>query len=104
MLPVLITLAVFFQGNARADTRHFVWSYESTTAPRGSMEYEQWVTWKTNKPSDDLYERLDFRQEFEFLLWEASGAVRQQPGGCAELCDRDYWTFRMRQIDPYTRV
>ena len=65
---VLTTLGAFHAEQASADTRHFVWSYESTTAPRGSVEYEQWVTWKTNKPDDELYDRLDFRQELEFGL------------------------------------
>jgi Family of unknown function (DUF6662) len=53
---------------AQADSRRFAWSYETTTAPKGSGEYEQWVTWKTDKDSDSDYNRLEFRQEFEYGL------------------------------------
>ncbi len=53
---------------ARADARRFAWSYESTTAPKGTREFEQWVTWSTTKPSDPLYDRVEFRHELEFGL------------------------------------
>jgi hypothetical protein len=53
---------------ARADTRRFAWNYESTTAPKGTREYEQWVTWRTDKSTDPLYDRVEFRHELEFGL------------------------------------
>lgn len=53
---------------ASADSRRFAWSYESTTSPAGLGEYEQWVTWKTDKDTDAEYDRLEFRQEFEYGL------------------------------------
>lgn len=55
-------------GAARADSRRFAWNYESTAAPKGTREYEQWVTWRTDKASDPLYDRLEFRHELEFGL------------------------------------
>jgi hypothetical protein len=32
---------------------------------RGEHEYEQWITWTTDKESEDEYRQLEFRQEFE---------------------------------------
>ena len=49
-----------------ASERRFTYVYESTTQPKGTVEYEQWVTWKTDKDSDPKYDRFDFRHEIEF--------------------------------------
>jgi len=51
-----------------AGSRRFTYSYETTTMPKGAMELETWVTWKTNKASDPDFERFDFRHEFEYGL------------------------------------
>lgn len=51
---------------ADADNRKFTFVYEATTMPVGEAEYEQWVTWKTDKESDPDFDRLDFRHELEF--------------------------------------
>ncbi|MHC5027228.1 MAG: DUF6662 family protein [Planctomycetota bacterium] len=53
---------------ADANERRFTYSYESTTHPVGAVEYEQWVTWKTNKDGDASFHRFDFRHELEFGL------------------------------------
>ncbi|HPE04673.1 MAG TPA: hypothetical protein PK101_08685 [Thauera sp.] len=72
LLPVLAmvatAIAVAIPSGARADARRFAWNYESTTAPAGTREFEQWVTWKTDRASDPLYDRLEFRHELEFGL------------------------------------
>ncbi len=52
--------------NARAGGRRFTYSYEVLTMPKGMWEYEQWVTWKTNKESTPGYDRFDFRHEIEW--------------------------------------
>ncbi len=49
---------------ARADERAFAYNYEVTTMPKGSLEYEQWVTWKNYDDRD----RFEFRHEFEYGL------------------------------------
>ena len=67
----LLTLVLSTLGpatEARADARRFAWVYESGTALKGTGEYEQWVTWKTDKDSDGSYDRLEFRQELEWGL------------------------------------
>ena len=51
---------------AVADERAFVYSYEASTMPKGAVEYEQWVTWKTRKDVDKDFDRIDFRHEIEF--------------------------------------
>lgn len=52
--------------SASADARVFMFTYEATTMPAGGLEYEQWVTWKTDKPEDHSFDRLDFRHEIEY--------------------------------------
>ena len=51
-----------------ADERRFTFVYEATTLPVGQLEYEQWVTWKTDKDVDGEFDRIDFRHELEFGL------------------------------------
>ncbi len=67
-LALLTALAVLHGDEARADARRFAYVYETTTMPQGMAEYEQWITWKTDKDGDDRYERLEFRQEIEYGL------------------------------------
>ncbi len=42
------------------------WLYQPQTMPKGAVEYEQWVTWKTNKKSDSRFEEFRFRHEIEW--------------------------------------
>ncbi|MDB6153640.1 MAG: hypothetical protein JWL90_2093 [Chthoniobacteraceae bacterium] len=49
---------------AFATERKFAYSYEVTTAPKGSIEMENWVTWKRNK--DAKLDEFSFRHELEF--------------------------------------
>jgi hypothetical protein len=51
---------------ALAGERRFTFVYEATTLPAGSAEYEQWITWKTDKDVDPDFDRIDFRHELEF--------------------------------------
>jgi hypothetical protein len=55
-------------GPASATARRFGYTNLSTTAPKGSLELETFVTWKhRNDPGKDL-ERFDFRYELEYGL------------------------------------
>lgn len=67
---LLATLAGlgFIVGAARADERRFTFVYEATTIPAGALEYEQWVTWATDKDSDPHFDRFDIRHEIEIGL------------------------------------
>lgn len=47
---------------AHATDRRFTYSYETTTAPKGSFEYEQWFTWQQG----DDFDKYQFRHELEF--------------------------------------
>ena len=67
-VAAVILLVGSWTKDARADSRRFAWSYESTGSPAGLSEYEQWATWKTDKSGDERFERLEFRQEFEHGL------------------------------------
>ncbi len=69
MLVAAAVLApIAAEPSAVADERRFTFVYEATTMPRGSVEYEQWVTWKTDKDIDADFDRIDFRHELEFGL------------------------------------
>ncbi len=76
MKPTLLTkfqslglacAAVFLLGtSANAGERKFSYSYEAQRYVPGSVELENWVTWKT----DDGFDRFDFRHELEFGITE----------------------------------
>ena len=55
-------------GHVEAGERRFTFVYEATTLAVGEIEYEQWVTWKTDKDVDEGFDRIDFRHELEFGL------------------------------------
>ncbi len=52
------------QGGARL----FTGVYEAQTSPKGTLEFEQWVTWKTHKPADSGVDTFDFRHELEYSV------------------------------------
>jgi hypothetical protein len=70
-LPLLLLSAVSVAlawpaHHARAAERSFTYVYEAMTHPVGEIEYEQWVTWKTDKDVDPRFDRFEFRHELEF--------------------------------------
>lgn len=72
-LPILtpiLSLAALFAGTSdtQAGDRRFTYSYEATTAAKGTIEYEQWVTWKARRGSAGDKDQFDFRHELEFGL------------------------------------
>ena len=48
--------------------RAFTGVYEATTSPKGTLEYEQWVTWKTHKQENTDYQSFDLRHELEYSI------------------------------------
>ena len=64
---VVIAVATIVS-SAHASERRFTFVYEATTQPKGTLEFEQWVTWKTEKESDRNFGRFDFRHELELGL------------------------------------
>ncbi len=66
---ILATAATAFLTlpTAEAGQRRFVYNYETLTAPKGSIELEQWVTWRhRDVPGGDDRDRYEFRHEIEF--------------------------------------
>ena len=54
---------------ASADERRFTYVYEPETLPAGAMEFENWVTLRTQRTKDvgqENYNRWDLRQELEY--------------------------------------
>lgn len=65
-LTSAIGALLVISSSASAGSRHFTYTYETTTMAKGAMELESWVTWKTDKQADPDFERFDIRHEFEF--------------------------------------
>ncbi|MHC4995724.1 MAG: hypothetical protein ACYTGQ_11790, partial [Planctomycetota bacterium] len=67
LCAALFTL-IAFAPNASAGARRMAFLNDVHTQPVGKVEYEQWVTWKTDKDTDASFNRWEFRHEFEFGL------------------------------------
>jgi hypothetical protein len=63
---VCLAVLLLAAGVARGGERRFTFVYEVDTNPPGTVEYEQWVTWKSHKGEDPEFDRIDFRHEIEF--------------------------------------
>jgi hypothetical protein len=63
VLPALLAVA---PSVARANDRHFTYTYESAVLPPGAKELELWVTPRLGR--DTFYSRFDNRLEFEVGL------------------------------------
>lgn len=61
----IATLVASFT-EAHAGNRRFTYTYEATTSPKGTVEYEQWVTWKARRSNAGDKDQFDFREELEF--------------------------------------
>jgi hypothetical protein len=59
LLPLILAMMCAFGG-----VRHFDFLYEAPTSAPGSVEMENWITWK--RGSDPRFDQVDFRHEFEF--------------------------------------
>ncbi|MEA3186411.1 MAG: hypothetical protein QOD99_241 [Chthoniobacter sp.] len=54
--------------SALSTERHFTYTYEVTTTPKGALEVENWVTWTAPKRHSSGAGEFDFRHEFEYGL------------------------------------
>lgn len=63
----LFALAALFVPTGKAGERRFVYSYETNSYVPGSIELENWMTWKDR--DNGLY-RYEFRHEIEFGVTE----------------------------------
>ena len=66
ILVVSVTIQMILPSVAVATSRKNPWVYAPRTMLAGDAEYEQWVTWKTDKQSDSDYEEFRIRHEFEW--------------------------------------
>ena len=66
IVPLAAATLAFAALPASAGQRKFVFSYETTTAPKGAIEVENWVTWKQTRNAEGRVDRFDFRHELEF--------------------------------------
>src|ERR1043165_9612126 len=66
----ILTGGLFLIG-ARADEKRFTYSYEPETLPRGGMEFEQWITLRTQRTKggsvkQQNYNLWELREELEY--------------------------------------
>src|SRR5690349_20329847 len=57
----------------RADERRFTYTYEPEVMPQGGMEFEQWVTLRTQRTSgaevkQGNFKRWELREELEYAV------------------------------------
>jgi hypothetical protein len=62
---LIFSLPIMSCTSSFAGARHFTFLYEATTSAPGSVEMENWLTWKRTSDSAGL-DQVDFRHEFEF--------------------------------------
>jgi hypothetical protein len=64
LLPIASLIAAFvaLPGSSEANDRRFTYSYETTTMPKGALEFEPWFTFKHYDDKD----RYEFRYELEY--------------------------------------
>lgn len=65
---VAAVVSAVLSASAQADPRPFTFTNDAYPMGKGDWEYEQWVTYEGDQDSDDDFERLSFRHEFEFGL------------------------------------
>ena len=66
---VAVLALAFCAANLRADERRFTYTYEPETMPQGATEFEQWVTWRTQRTKavgQDNFNRWELRQALEY--------------------------------------
>jgi hypothetical protein len=64
-----VVLAAICHGSSQADERRFTYSYEPEVQPKGALEFEQWVTLRTQRNADvgqRNYNKWQFREEIEY--------------------------------------
>ena len=71
MIVTGLVAAVFCLAAARADEKRFTYTYEPEVLPKGGMEFEQWITLRTQKTAggevqQDNYNLWELREELEF--------------------------------------
>ena len=102
--------------SARADERHFTYSYETQTLTKGSVEVEQWATARFNRDGG-RYHVFELREEFEYgvtdrlttslyLNWKEFGVqeTAARPGEHGAVFDSfsNEWKFKLwdPDVDP----
>ena len=66
LIPVALAATILISTPVSAGERRFTYTYEATTAPKGTIELENWVTWKASRGSGGNANQFDFRHELEF--------------------------------------
>ena len=65
-IAILFAITLFAAPKADAGQRRFTYNYETLTAPQGSVEFENWVTFKRSPLHDQDFDVWQFRHEIEY--------------------------------------
>ncbi|MEO6788052.1 MAG: hypothetical protein ABI318_18150, partial [Chthoniobacteraceae bacterium] len=63
---LVATALILCTATASADERHFAFSYETTTAAKGGIEFENSITWETRRGNGNNSNLWSFRHEIEY--------------------------------------
>ncbi len=71
ILSTALFAAALTLSQTHADERRFTYTYEPEVLPKGAMEFEQWVTVRSQRTSagsvqQQNFNRMDLREEFEY--------------------------------------
>ncbi len=69
-LMTLALVAGLTSSPANADDRRLAYSDEARVTPKGLIEFEQWVTWKTHTRDENDFNKFQFKEELEFGITE----------------------------------
>src|SRR5438094_10441443 len=64
VLPILL-VSILATIPALGGVRHFTFLYEANTSAQGSIELENWVTWR-RATGPGQFDQVDFRHELEY--------------------------------------
>ena len=64
-IPIIVSLLALAISSASAQDRHFAWSYNTPTLPKGNVDIEAWNTFSAGRDGSS-FSRLRQRFEFEF--------------------------------------
>jgi hypothetical protein len=70
LIAAFVATHFIVASSAEAGARRFTYVYEATTAVPGSVESENWITWKTSPREERGFNEVDFRNELEFGVTE----------------------------------
>jgi hypothetical protein len=94
-----MTLLICAAAPAQAGERRFTYVYEATTLPKGTLELETWVTWKTRNASGGINDdTFDFRHEIEYGVTDRFQLALYLPDWTLKDDEKHNWHSRFKDV------